>query len=70
MNCSASRLSGSRRAEAKDAAQDFYATMHVTRVDEWFVEAETAQEARDLLSGAGHRCGIGGSIHAVAQIAE
>ena len=48
------------------------ATMHVTRVEEWFVEA-TAEEARELLlSGAGHRCGgIGECINAaVEQIGE
>ena len=39
--------------------------MVVTRVEEWCVEAETAEEARMLLaSGAGHRCTPGESIHA------
>jgi hypothetical protein len=43
----------------------FHATMHVTRVEEWCVEAETAEEARALLaSGAGHRCHIGDCLHA------
>jgi hypothetical protein len=33
----------------------FYATVHVTRVEEWCVEAESAEEARELLaSGSGH----------------
>jgi hypothetical protein len=56
----------------KPQLKTFYATMHVTRVEEWFVEAETAEQARELLlSGAGHRCGIGDCIHAeVEQIAE
>ena len=47
--------------------------MHVTRVEEWFVEAETAEGARELLlSGAGHRCGgIGECINGeVEQIGE
>jgi hypothetical protein len=50
----------------------FYATMHVTRVEEWFVEAETVEEARELLlSGAGHRNGIRECIHAeVEQVAR
>jgi hypothetical protein len=41
-------------------------------VEEWFVDAETTEEARELLlSGAGHRTGIGECIHAeVEQIAE
>jgi hypothetical protein len=29
--------------------KSFYATMHVTRLEEWFVEAETAEGARELL---------------------
>ena len=38
----------------------FHATMHVTRVEEWCVEAETAEEARELLAaGQGHRCHVG-----------
>jgi hypothetical protein len=46
----------------------FHATMHVTRVEEWCVEAETAEEARALLaSGAGHRCHIGDRMHAEVQ---
>jgi hypothetical protein len=51
----------------------FYATMHVTRVEEWFVEAESAEEARELLvSGAGHRSGgVGECVYAeVEQISE
>jgi hypothetical protein len=46
----------------------FHATMHVTRVEEWCVEAETAEEARELLeSGSGHRCHIGDRMHAEVQ---
>jgi hypothetical protein len=42
----------------------FYATMHVTRVEEWCVEAETVEEARELLnSGHGERGQIGECIH-------
>ena len=38
----------------------FHATMLVTRVEEWCVEAETAEDARKLLaSGEGHVCQIG-----------
>jgi hypothetical protein len=33
----------------------FHATMHVTRAEEWCVEAESAEEARELLgAGQGH----------------
>ena len=38
----------------------FHATMLVTRLEEWCVEAETAEQARELLaSGEGHACHIG-----------
>jgi hypothetical protein len=41
----------------------FHARMVVTRIEEWCVEAETAEEARALLaSGAGHRCTPGESV--------
>jgi len=34
----------------------FHATMHVTRVEQWSIEAESVEEARDLLnSGHGAR---------------
>jgi hypothetical protein len=40
----------------------FHATVHVTRVEEWCVEAETAEEAHELLTAGGgpyehRRCG-------------
>jgi hypothetical protein len=42
----------------------FHATMQVLRMEEWCVEAESAEEARALLtSGAGHRCTPGESLH-------
>jgi hypothetical protein len=42
----------------------FYATMQVTRVEEWFVEAENADEARALLeSGGGQRTQVGHCVH-------
>jgi hypothetical protein len=38
----------------------FHATMLVTRAEEWCVEAESVEEARQLLAaGAGHRCHLG-----------
>ena len=49
----------------------FHATMHVTRVEEWCVEAETREEARELLaSGAGHRCNIGECLHVEVERVE
>ena len=38
----------------------FHATMLVTRAEEWCVEAESSEEARELLAtGLGHRCHLG-----------
>ena len=49
----------------------FHATMHVTRVEEWWVEAETAEEARELLAaGAGHRCHIGDCLNLEVERVE
>jgi hypothetical protein len=42
----------------------FYAEMHVTRVEQWCVEAESAEEAQELLnSGHGERLHSGECIH-------
>ena len=42
----------------------FYATVHVTRVEEWCVEAENAEEARELLAaGSGYRTHIGDCVN-------
>jgi hypothetical protein len=47
-------------AQEKKGLKTFHATMHVTRTEEWCVEAETAEEARALLAaGEGHRCHAG-----------
>ena len=48
----------------KTELKTFHATMHVVRVEEWCVEAETAEEARAMLaSGQGHRCSVGDCLH-------
>ena len=42
----------------------FHATMLVTRAEEWWVEAETAEEARALFaSGRGHHAALGERVH-------
>jgi hypothetical protein len=42
----------------------FHVRVHVTRVEDWCVEAETAEEARELLaSGGGHRVHIGDCVN-------
>jgi hypothetical protein len=49
----------------KNKTRLFHAKMQVTRLEEWCVEAETAEEARALFAaGGGHRCTPGDSIHA------
>ena len=46
------------------ALTTFYATMLVTRMEEWCVEAESADEARELLAaGEGYRCHLGDLVH-------
>lgn len=48
----------------KKSARLYHATMHVLRMEEWCVEAESAGDARALLtSGAGHRCAPGEALH-------
>ena len=42
----------------------YHATMLVTRAEEWCVEAESVEEARELLAaGLGHRCHLGDRLH-------
>ena len=50
--------------DAKLRLKTFHATMTVTRLEEWCVEAETAEEAKILLAnGQGHRCHQGDRLH-------
>jgi hypothetical protein len=57
---------------AQQIIKTFYAVMLVTREEQWFVEAETAEEARELLlSGAGDWYGAGERIHTeIEQLEE
>ena len=51
-------------AAQKKKPRLFHASMLVTRLEEWCVEAESAEEARALLaSGNGHRCHLGDCLH-------
>jgi hypothetical protein len=44
----------------KTKTQTYHATMLVTRVEEWCVEASSPEEAQTLLeAGEGHRCSHG-----------
>jgi hypothetical protein len=56
----------------KKKPKTFYASVQVTRVEDWCVEAETEEEARALLaSGQGERLGIGDCIYCdVTQLSE
>jgi hypothetical protein len=53
-------MSVARKLQPKPLLKTFHATMLVTRAEAWWVEAETAEEARALLaSGQGHRAALG-----------
>ncbi len=46
------------------APKVFHATVLVTRAEQWWVEAESAEEARMLLaSGQGHHAALGERVH-------
>jgi hypothetical protein len=59
-------------AVRKPKLNTFHATMQVTRLEEWCVEAETPEQARELLAaGAGHRCHLGDIVnHEVHRIED
>ena len=51
-------------AKEKTRLKTFHATMAVTRMEEWCVDAETPEEAKALLAaGEGHRCHLGDCLH-------
>jgi hypothetical protein len=53
-----------RKLKAKPQTKIFHATMLVTRAEEWWVEAETIEEAQALLaSGQGHHATLGERVH-------
>ena len=44
----------------KPVFKTYHAIVQVTRIEQWCVEAQSAEEARELLAaGAGYRCEIG-----------
>jgi hypothetical protein len=52
------------RSVAKRRKKLFHATVQVTRVEDWCVEAESAEEARALLAkGEGERFRLGDCVH-------
>jgi hypothetical protein len=52
------------KQKVKPVLKTFHATTLVTRTEEWCVEAESAEEARQLLAaGMGYRCHLGDCVH-------
>ena len=55
-------------AAQKTRFKTFHATMAVTRLEEWCVEASSPEEAKALLAaGQGHRCHLGECLQAELQ---
>jgi hypothetical protein len=58
-------------AALKPEFKTYHATVQVTRVEQWCVEAQSAEEARDLLAaGAGYRCEVGECINIEVERVE
>jgi len=58
-------------AALKSKLKMYYGTVHVTRVEEWCVEAESEEEARELLaSGGGLRTNIGDCVSVEVERVE
>jgi hypothetical protein len=59
------------KQKPEPALNTFHATMLVTRAEEWCVEAESAEEARQLLAaGMGYRCHFGDCLHVEVDSVE
>jgi hypothetical protein len=57
-------MSAARKHPPGPELRIFYATLLVTRAEEWWIEAETAEEAQALLaSGQGHHAALGERVH-------
>jgi hypothetical protein len=57
-------MSAARKHPPGPELRNFYATLLVTRAEEWWIEAETAEEAQALLaSGQGHHAALGERVH-------
>jgi hypothetical protein len=52
------------RRQQQPKLRTFHATMLVTRVEQWWVEAANAEEAQELFaSGQGHHAALGERVH-------
>jgi hypothetical protein len=57
-------MSAARKLRSHPGRKTFHATLLVTRAEEWWVEAETAEEARAFFaSGQGYRVASGERVH-------
>jgi hypothetical protein len=57
-------MSAVPKLKSRPQPRIFHATILVTRAEEWWVEAETAHEARALFaSGRGHHAALGERVH-------
>ena len=57
-------MSAVHKLKPRPQPRVFHATMLVMRAEEWWVEAETAEEARALFaSGRGHHAALGERVH-------
>jgi len=62
MSAVARKLAPTTRLDTR--LKTFHATVLVTRLEEWWVEAGTAEEAQALLAaGDGHHAGLGERVH-------
>jgi hypothetical protein len=58
------KMSVARKLKVEPEPKIFHATMLVTRAEEWWIEAESLEEAQALLAvGKGHRHTIGELVH-------
>jgi hypothetical protein len=59
------------KLKQRPASKTFHATVHVTRIEQWCVEAMSAEHARELLAaGAGYRCELGECINIEVERVE
>jgi hypothetical protein len=57
-------MSAIRKLRPRPQRKVFHATMLVTRAEEWWVEADTVEEARALFdAGLGHHSSLGERVH-------
>jgi hypothetical protein len=57
-------MSVARKLKAQPQTKTFHATMLVTRVEDWWLEAESLDQAQALLAaGQGYRASLGELVH-------